>query len=121
MKRGFIGALFVGLALVVGVVWKSGFFMSFASEEKALFVQGMVLHSAIWHYEADQGELPEQLTDLVPKYLKQTDLEAPKPHTGGCMFRLVRPKRPTAERRMNDHLLISSPFTSAERDGTSVV
>lgn len=116
MKRAFI----VGLALVVGMaalVWKSGFFMSFTTEEKALFVQGMALHSAIWDYEADHGQLPGQLTGLVPKYLKQTDLEAPKPHTGGYMFQMV----PTAEMRMNDHLLISTPFTSAEREGTSVV
>ena len=70
----------------------------------------MRLHAALWRYESDHGKLPGKLTDLVPTYLKQADLEAPAPHEGETIFRLVRPLRPTSDRRPNDYLLLSVPF-----------
>ncbi|MFT4638391.1 MAG: hypothetical protein ACI8T1_001711 [Verrucomicrobiales bacterium] len=81
----------------------------------------MALHSSIWYYEADHGQLPAQLTDLVPKYLKQADLNAPKPYSGGPMFQLVRPQSPTAQRRMKDDLLVSIPFASEGKKGKRLV
>ena len=123
-KHSLRGALAVVLVLVVGtaaLVMIRGGFDSISTKEKQLLLQGMALHAAVRHYEEDYGQLPEHLTDLVPKYLKETNLEVPKSHNGDSMFRLVRPERPAAERRMTDDLLISTTFTSADNAGMRLV
>ena len=112
---------FVFLLAVVLLLWKIGFFVSSTDEEKPLVFQGMALQSALWYYDADHGRLPAQLSDLVPKYLKQEDLNAPAPHSGGPMFQLVHPERQTSERRMNGDLLVSIPVHSAGRKDPRLV
>lgn len=123
-KRIIIGVVLFGFVLMFGLVWlvlKSGFFDYSTEEEKPLVFQGMALHSALWYYDADHGRLPAKLTDLVPKYAKQVDINAPKPYSGGPMFRIVNPERPTSERRMNGDLLVSVPIQSASRKEARLV
>ena len=105
----------------VALIVKSGFFDSATAEEMPLLRQGMALHAALWNYEEKHRKLPATLTDLVPDYLNEADLEAPPPHAGDPMFRLVAPNRPTANRRANGDLLVSLPIKSANREDKRVV
>ena len=117
-------AILFAIVLIYGfvaLIVKSGFFDSATAEETPLLRQGMALHAALWNYEEKHGKLPATLTDLVPDYLNEADLDAPPPHSGGPMFQLVAPNQPRANRRTNGDLIVSSPIKSANREDKRIV
>ena len=116
-----LAAVLIAALIVAILLWKGGFFATATAEERPLLLQGMALHSAIWKYEDTHGGLPPSLSALVPEFATLSELDAPSPHSGGPMFRLVARDRPTSSRRMNDDLLLSVPILSANRDRPRIV